>query len=352
MGEKKENQYRYSYKELSSFCLQTALLLESAVPLDEGLSIMAEDAVNEKERQMLLYMAEGAELGDPFFKVLEDTNAFPPYVVRMAKLGQQTGTLDQMMKALSEYYDKEDRLLKAVKNALTYPIMMVVMLLVVLFVLFSKVMPVFTKVYEQLGAQMSPVAMSAIRLGGILSGAALVLAFVGAVIFGGLFLAGRKGKKCSFVTKLSENIKGRSRIALAVANRRFTAVLALTLKSGMELEKGMELAKELVDNEAVAKQIESCGVRLEEGESYYQAMKETGLFSGFYIQMIKVGTRSGHLDQVMEEISQDYEELADASIEKMLARFEPTIVAVLAVAVGMVLLSVMLPLVGVLSAIG
>lgn len=68
--------------------------------------------------------------------------------------------------------------------------------------------------------------------------------------------------------------------------------------------------------------------------------------------MIKVGSRSGHLDHVMEEISGDYEEAADASIDNMIARFEPTIVAVLAVSVGLVLLSVMLPLVGVLSAIG
>lgn len=114
----------------------------------------------------------------------------------------------------------------------------------------------------------------------------------------------------------------------------------------------MELAKELAENETVAGQIDDCSRRLEEGESYYDAMKAAGLFSGFYIQMIKVGSRSGHLDQVMEEISGDYEEMADSAIDGMITRFEPTIVAVLAVSVGLVLLSVMLPLVGVLSAIG
>ena len=81
-------------------------------------------------------------------------------------------------------------------------------------------------------------------------------------------------------------------------------------------------------------------------------MKKTGLFSGFHIQMIKVGSRSGRLDTVMEEISKDYEQQADTAIDNMIARFEPTVVAVLAVSVGLILLSVMLPLVGVLSAIG
>lgn len=349
---KPEKPYQYSYQELSAFCLQIGLLLEAAVPLDEGLAIMAEDAGCEDEKQLLLYMAEGAELGDPFFKVLEDAGTFPLYVVRMAKLGQQSGTLDQMMKSLSDYYEKEYRLLVNVKNALTYPIMMVVMLLVVLFVLFSKVMPVFDQVYEQLGAKMSPAARSAIRLGGLFSGAALIAAAVIALAVFGIWAASRFGHRITLVDKMVNYVKYHSRIALAIANRRFTSVLALTLKSGMEFEKGLELAGELVDNGKVAAQIERCGRTLETGASYYQAMKETGLFSGFYVQMIKVGSRSGRLDAVMEEISEDFEQAADQSMDNMLARFEPTIVAVLAVSVGLVLLSVMLPLVGVLAAIG
>ncbi|MBS5605691.1 MAG: type II secretion system F family protein [Enterocloster asparagiformis] len=349
---KPEKPYQYSYQELSAFCLQIGLLLEAAVPLDEGLAIMAEDAGCEDEKQLLLYMAEGAELGDPFFKVLEDAGTFPLYVVRMAKLGQQSGTLDQMMKSLSDYYEKEYRLLVNVKNALTYPIMMVVMLLVVLFVLFSKVMPVFDQVYEQLGAKMSPAARSAIRLGGLFSGAALIAAAVIALAVFGIWAASRFGHQISLVDKMVNYVKCHSRIALAIANRRFTSVLALTLKSGMEFEKGLELAGELVDNGKVAAQIEKCGRTLETGASYYQAMKDTGLFSGFYVQMIKVGSRSGRLDAVMEEISEDFEQAADQSMDNMLARFEPTIVAVLAVSVGLVLLSVMLPLVGVLAAIG
>ena len=349
---KPEKPYQYSYQELSAFCLQIGLLLEAAVPLDEGLAIMAEDAGCEDEKQLLLYMAEGAELGDPFFKVLEDAGTFPLYVVRMAKLGQQSGTLDQMMKSLSDYYEKEYRLLVNVKNALTYPIMMVVMLLVVLFVPFSKVMPVFDQVYEQLGAKMSPAARSAIRLGGLFSGAALIAAAVIALAVFGIWAASRFGHRISLVDKMVNYVKCHSRIALAIANRRFTSVLALTLKSGMEFEKGLELAGELVDNGKVAAQIEKCGRTLETGASYYQAMKDTGLFSGFYVQMIKVGSRSGRLDAVMEEISEDFEQAADQSMDNMLARFEPTIVAVLAVSVGLVLLSVMLPLVGVLAAIG
>jgi type IV pilus assembly protein PilC len=137
-----------------------------------------------------------------------------------------------------------------------------------------------------------------------------------------------------------------------VAKRRCSSVLALTLKSGLELEKGIELANELAGNSRIQEYLAKCKDGLDIGKGYDEAMKESGLFNGFQVQMIKVGNRSGRLDSVMEDISRGYEEEADASIDNTISRLEPTIVAVLAVSVGLVLLSVMLPLVGILSAIG
>ena len=342
----------YSGRELSAFCLQISILLKAAVPLDEGLYLMAEDAPTEEEKKLLHTMGEDVELGDPFFESLERTGAFPPYVVRMAKLGQQSGTLDQMMESLADYYEKEYYMMKNIRNAITYPVMMVGMLLIVLFVLFTRVMPVFEQVYAQLGVQMSPLSQAASRLGGMLSGAALVVFVLLAVAVTVAAIAAGAGKELTIANKLMERLKRNSKTALAAAGRRFTAVLALTIRSGMELDKGMELARELVDNGTVAEKIDVCSEKLQLGEGYYEAMKESGLFSSFHIQLIKVGVRSGKMDEVLQEISDDYEQQADASIDAMVARLEPTLVAVLAVAVGLILLSVMLPLAGILAGVG
>lgn len=184
---KKKKSGIYSAGNLSAFCLQVSLLLSAAVPLEEGLSVMAEDARTLQEKKLLQELAEDVELGEPLFAALERTGEFPPYVVKMAKLGHQTGTLDQIMKDLSVYYEKEFQLMRSIQNALTYPVMMIFMLLTVLFVLFTKVMPIFEGVYEQLGAQMSPLSRTAIRLGGIFSGGALV--FSGAAAAAALAVA-------------------------------------------------------------------------------------------------------------------------------------------------------------------
>lgn len=348
----KKAKKQYSARELSAFCLQISILLHAAIPLDEGLSVMAEDAAWDEEKKILLKMAEEAEMGIPFSKVLENAGVYPPYVIRMARLGEETGNLDQIMESLAEYYEKEHILIKNIKNAVTYPVIMIFMLLIVLLVLFTKVMPVFENVYKQLGAEMSPVSLVATKLGGIFCTAGLAVGILLALTAGAVWLFGRKGKRVPAAQQLILLIKRRSRIALSIANRRFTSVLALTLHSGLELQKGMELAGELVDNPGVEEKIKACAEELDAGTDYYTAIKNTGLFKGFYVQMIKVGTRSGRLDSVMTEISKNYEEEADAAMEHMIGRFEPTVVAVLAIAVGLILLSVMLPLIGVLSAVG
>lgn len=342
----------YSYQELSKFCLQVAILQKAGVPLDEGLSIMAEDAGSKEERELLIFLAKETEMGEPIFAAIKKTKAFPSNVVQMAKLGWQTGTLDQVMEALSVYYEKEFFMMQNVKNALTYPTIMITMLLVILFVLFTKVMPIFEDVYNQLGANLSPVSLSAIRLGGILSGGALMAGMVLALAVAVIYICALSGTKLRVVETIVNCFKRKSKIALLIANRRFTAVLAVTLRIGMELSGGFELAEELVENSRIQEKLKACSARLEAGADYYDAMKSTGLFNGFHIQMIKVGDRSGCLDQVMNSISEDYEHQADISVDNMISRIEPAIVAVLAISVGLILLSVMLPLVGVLSVIG
>ena len=292
----KKTEQKYTYQELSAFCLQMSLLLKGAVPLDEGLRIMADDAANEDEKNRLLFLADEIELGAPVFEALEKTESFPEYVVKMAKLGDQTGTLDHMMEALSVYYDKEDRMIRNIRNAVTYPIMMVLMLLVVLFVLFTRVMPIFEEVYEQLGAQISPVSQTAIRLGGVFSGVALGAAALVAVVVLGLFIASKFGKKVHIVENMIEKFKRSNKTALLTAKRRCTSVLALTLESGLELEKGIELAEELAGNSKIQEYLAACKDSLDIGKGYDEAMKDSGMFSGFQIQMIKVGSS---LDMVL-----------------------------------------------------
>ena len=163
---------------LSGFCMQISILLKSAVPLYEGLSVMAEDASSPREKEILTAMSDKLRMGFPFSEAVSEAGCFPAYVTQMTVLGERTGTLDETMEHLSRFYEREYRLGENLRRAVTYPAIMIVMLLVILFILFTRVMPIFSGVYEQLGTSIPDAAQAAIQFGGILSGAALVFAAV------------------------------------------------------------------------------------------------------------------------------------------------------------------------------
>lgn len=352
MAKTVKNKKGYDNKRLSAFCLQVSLLLNAAIPIPEGLEIMSEDASEDWERELLKELSEETEIGTPLAAALEKSGAFPEYLIRMSNIGQQTGNLDKIMEALSVYYDKEARQAEMLKNAITYPAMLVVMLLVVLYVLFSRVMPVFKEVYNQLGSSLSPITVTAMDFGKTASLVALIAVLVLLVLFVVFYTLAKRGIRPGFVDWIMQTVWKRSKTSQSIAKRRFASVLALTLKSGLPMDQGFTLAEEVIDNADVKEKISKCTGLLNTGENYYDVLKSTGLFSSFHIQMIKVGSRSGHLDTMMEAISQDYEEQSEKALNSFVSGFEPTVVAILAVCVGLVLLSVMLPLAGLLSSIG
>ena len=114
----------------------------------------------------------------------------------------------------------------------------------------------------------------------------------------------------------------------------------------------MELASGIILQKKIQAKIHQAKAELEKGESLFFALKSSDIFSGMDLQMIKVGSRSGKMDVVFKELAVKYEEEADQAIDSMIGRFEPTMVIVLAVVVGLILLAVMMPLVGIMAAIG
>lgn len=152
---------------LSGFCMQISILLESAIPLYEGLKVMAEDSPVQREKEILTELSDKVRMGLPFHQAVREAGCFPAYVVNMSMLGERTGLLDTTMERLAVYYEKEYYLAENLRKAVTYPAMMILMLIIILFVLFTRVMPVFSGVYEQLGTSIPPAAAAAIRLGHI-----------------------------------------------------------------------------------------------------------------------------------------------------------------------------------------
>ncbi len=339
-------------KELSVFCTEVALLLEAAIPLDEGFYTLAQDAPDEAAKKMIHTIAEDLELGDSLSVSLERTQAFPDYVVKMIRVGEQTGNMERIMKELAAYYEKENRLVQTMRNAFTYPIAMVFVLLVVFFVLFTKVMPLFKNIYEQIGTKLSPSAETAIQAGGIISGILLVVIAATAIFAGFTIYLSGKGKGFTFTERLLQSFKERSRISAIVSKRRFAEIVSMAVGSGLGIEEGLELAKGIMPQGRATGKVSKCIEFFSKGREFHEALEESQLFEGMDLQLLKVGSRAGKLDVTMAQLAEKYEQLTDDTVDNIINKFEPTMVAILAIIVGLILLAVMMPLIGIMSSMG
>ena len=154
-----------SNEEIASFCNQTAMLFQAGIPPVESLNIMISDAKTSGGRELLTAILNVCLEGEPFYKALKSTGVFPDYVINMLALGEESGNLDVCMLSLADYYEKEIDISDSIKGAVTYPLIMIAMMFVVIFVLISKVMPIFNQVFVELGSEMTGFSASLLHLG-------------------------------------------------------------------------------------------------------------------------------------------------------------------------------------------
>lgn len=335
--------------ELVSFGNQMGMIIHAGIPVEEGISIMLEESKDEEEKKMLHTIYEGLQVGSSFFESLKKTEVFPDYVLNLVEIGEQSGRLDEVMKSVAKYYETQEMISKSIKSAVTYPIMMVIMMGVIIFTLIIKVMPVFNQVYEQLGSSMSGMAAVTLHMGLTLSKYNVV--FLGILIIVILvFLYARftkKGRKDTL--RLVSHFKVFRQITDKIALARFADGVSMALKSGLDTDDSLKMLYSLVENERLQRKIEKCQAFIDEGELFSSAMNKAKIFTGMQARMVQISSQTGIMDEALEKVTDQYEEEAFSKIQSMISLIEPTMIIVVSIIVGMILLSVMLPLVGMIS---
>lgn len=342
-----------SNEYISSFCLQTALLIHAGIGLEDGIHLLAEDAQAEQEKELLLQIATALEEGQAMSDAMAGTGCFPEYVIHMTAVGERTGRTEQAFRSMADYYESQRLLGNRIRSALVYPSVLLVLMLGIIGVLLVKVLPIFHQVYEQLGGDMTGLAGGLFVLGQFLEkalpviGILVALGFVFAVVL--RFHTGTREGCKRLVIRLTEERSVMKKISAA----RFTAAMAMGMKSGLMAEDALELAAAFQQAEPkAAKKQEHCRELILEGKPLADALRESGLLEPVYCRMLALGSKSGAADSVMDEIARRLDEEAQIEIEKLVGRVEPTIVILASLLVGAILLAVMLPLMNIMSSIG
>lgn len=336
---------RKSAEELSLFCTQCALVLRSGMLLADGLLATAEENGDEALR----IIAEKLASGDTLENALKAGGDYPSYMVSLAGIGERTGCLEEVMDALALYYQREGAIRRQLTNTLLHPLLLAVVMLCVVAVLLLKVLPVFSEVYAQLGGA-SGLTAGVLAFGRTAGIICLVLTglFACAGVFA--FASSRTAGGYERLTGLLTKLPFVRRVSEKIASGRVAYALSLLLSSGYDIDDAVRLLPGLVSQHEALAKINRLSARMEQGESFSSAVRESGLFSGMYARLVGLGVQSGALDEVMARISVLYDAEIEESLTGILGAVEPAIVAVLSGIIGVVLLSVMLPLLEILSA--
>ena len=165
--------------ELAAFFEQMAMVQRSGIPSIEGLAMMEDDAPNENTRKLLSGICDAFCDSGSLYQALSSSDVFPAYALSMVHIGETSGTLDDVLASLADYYEREDAIAREIRSAVTYPLIMVGIMTAIVVILLVRVMPVFRQVYRQLGTDMTGLSQSLLDLGNFLgSYGYLILLFI------------------------------------------------------------------------------------------------------------------------------------------------------------------------------
>lgn len=338
--------------EISVFCRQMAILLKAGIGPAESVNILLQDISSSSGKSILNALRQVLSSGEQLHVALKISDVFPDYVVNMVEIGEESGNLDVVMDSLGAYYEREDSIKESIKSAVSYPMIMIIMMIIVILVLIIKVLPIFSQVFSQLGTSMSSFSQSLMTFGTNLSRYSGALVAILAIIIILTFLVNYNAKAKAVFVLIICKIPSIGKMYETIAAERFANAMVLTLSSGMDTFESLRLANNLVENKKMNIKIDECIDGIANGMSFPEAIKSSMLFNQFYSKMIEVAFSTGSIDIVMKQIAERYRLETTRRMSNLISVLEPTLVIILSVIVGMILLSVILPLMGIMSNIG
>lgn len=343
-------QVKLTNEEIGTLCKALAHLTHAGIGTADALFLLVEDEQDAACRQVLSKMAQLADDGASLSAVFRRCGCFPGYVCTLLEVADRVGKTEAALTALADYYENRAQMHRRLRASLLYPAVLLAVLLAVILILLIWVLPIFNDVYAQLGSRLTGVAGGLLTLGTLLRRclplAGVVLAAVGIICC-------IRPVRRKLQNLLQRYFSDRGAFQ-AINSARFVQTLSMALSSGMTAQEAAGLAAALSQDAAPGfySRCASCLSALDNGVSLSQALLNGGFLSASDRRLLDAGSRSGSGDTVLSEIAQRMGIQSEERLEHALGKIEPALVTVSCVLIGIVLLSVMLPLVNIMAAIG
>lgn len=347
-----KKQRKFTTEELGGFCKQVAMVLKSGISLDEGVYMLLEEVEDKRTKEVLEKMDEMLKDNETLHNAMKETGAFPQYLLSMVHIGEKSGKLEEVLEAMVVYYERESSMKESIHNVIAYPMIMFAMIAVILLVLVLKILPMFQNVFRNLNVDVASSSSRVMRVGMVTGEVVAIVALIILVVVAGLLLWYHTDSGEKVLKKWSGSFFATKKTARLMAIGKFVSSMSVMISSGMDPEESLDMAREVVEGTKVQKKVEKCYEGVKERKSLAESLRESKLVTGMQGRMLGVAEKSGLTEEVLNDISRQYDEQITGQLSSMCTKLETTLVLSLSLIVGAILISIMLPLVSIITAIG
>lgn len=336
--------------QIEILCGNIGMMLRSGAGCAEACALFAQDAQGpaaEAARQI----SDAMERGQTFSESAKATGLFPPYALGVFETAEYSGRLDEAMERLADFYQRQHKLTVRLRSTLAYPVALLLMMCGVLAVLVFSVLPMFRRVYDGLTGSLAASSYAYVAGAENVGKVSLVIAAAAALALLALAVgvSTRKGRQWLRLPMERSRLTGEAARLMAVS--RLADTLSTLLASGTDPDSALRRSMALTEHTGLRASLAACEGLMEQGEGLAQSLFRNGVFSALYGRMLVAGSESGNLSAVLEQLSRKLGEEAEERLGRLIDAAEPVLLGFLTLSVGAALLSVMLPLLGILSAL-
>jgi len=330
---------------LTSVTRQMGTLLSSGIPLAETLKAIIEQAERRDIETMFREIRERINSGGSLADALQEhPRLFGELYVNMVRAGEATGNVDVVLRRLADYLQAQRALRRKIVSAMTYPAMMVAIGVIVVSILMAVVVPKITGMLTDQGKTLPAPTQVLIFISDLFKDWWWAGALGVAAISFTIERIYRTDKGRMFIDKNMLRVPIIGDLLRKQAVSRFTRTLSTLLQSGVPAVQSLEITRTVVGNRVLADATEHIRVKILEGTDISTPLKATGVFPPVVAYMVAIGEQSGELEQMLDRVAISYDEEIDIATERMTSVIEPIMIVVLALIVGYIVISIVLPI--------
>ncbi len=334
-----------SLRDLVIFSRQFATMIDSGLPLVQCLDILSSQSESPTMRDQLKVVKEKVESGNTFAEALKTyPQTFDDLYVNLVAAGEVGGMLDTIMNRLAAYLEKNQKLIRQVKGAMTYPVVVLAVAGIVIAILLTKVVPTFEDMFADFGAALPAPTQFVIALSKWLT-ANIGYCIIGMVLAYVAFTQitrTAKGKYAFHSLLIKLPLFGDIIVKVGVA--RFCRTLSTMISSGVPILEALDICSRTAGNVVIEAAIQSASRSISEGRTIAEPLLESKVFPPMVCQMVGVGEATGALDVMLSKIADFYDDEVDAAVGSLTSALEPLIMAFLGVVVGGLVIAMYMPI--------